>query len=245
MSNENINPELLHEFIQNSVNMFPDKIAIVHNDKHLSYRALDQLSDRLHIHLSKLGVQPGTLITVSLECPIQYIICVIGVMKSGAVYVPLDLNQPKARLTSILNDCAAPILILDAKNENKLPIDEGLCILLDQEWDKVFSCKAVYAKPTKANIASMNLAYIIYTSGTTGKPKGVMITHQGVANIITFQSKYFSVGFDTRSLQFAALTFDASISEIFVAFAKSSTLFIPSKSLRSEPLDLLRYIANN
>jgi amino acid adenylation domain-containing protein len=165
---------------------------------------------------------------------------VLGILKAGGAYVPLDPSYPQERLAYMLNDSGLKVLLTQEKLVASLPENQAKSICLDRDWE-------VIEKHSKQNgvnkVKSSNLAYVIYTSGSTGKPKGVLNTHLGLCNLALFQRKGFQVKSDSRILQFASLSFDASVWEIFATLISGATLVLGTSDtllLGQNLLQLLR-----
>ena len=160
----------------------PDAIAVVAKDRQLSYRELDECSNRLARHLQSLGVKPDTLVGVAMGRSETLVVSLLAILKAGAGYVPLDPTHPKERLSLIINDSGMQILLTTSEVRDQLPLGARELRVLDVE-NPAITLESPYAVET--NAASHNLAYVIYTSGSTGMPKGVMIENRNVINFFT------------------------------------------------------------
>ncbi len=160
----------------------PDAIAIVAKGSQLSYRELDERSNRLARHLQSLGVKPDTLVGVAMGRSETLVVSLLAILKVGAGYVPLDPTHPKERLSLVIDDSEMQILLATSEARDRLPLGAGGVTVLDVE-DPTIALESPYAVETSA--ASYNLAYVIYTSGSTGKPKGVMLENRNVVNFFT------------------------------------------------------------
>jgi amino acid adenylation domain-containing protein len=160
----------------------PDAIAVVAKDSQLSYRELDERSNRLARHLQTLGVKPDALVGVAMGRSETLVVCLLAILKAGAGYVPLDPTHPKERLSLVINDSEMQILLTTSEARDRLPLSSSGTTVLDVE-NPAISLESPYAVET--NAASHNLAYVIYTSGSTGKPKGVMLENGNVVNFFT------------------------------------------------------------
>ena len=203
----------------------PDGIAVSFSGHELSYAELNRRTNKLAHYLRRLGVGPETLVGVCVERSIEMIVGVLGVLKAGGAYLPLDASYPSGRLEFMLEDSQAAILLTQERLWKNLP-PHPQPVYLDLDWQAI-------ARESTENPASGasadNLAYVIYTSGSTGKPKGVLLEHQGLCNLAEAQVRMFDTGPGSRLLQFASLSFDASVSEIFVALLSGATLVLARK----------------
>ena len=205
----------------------PQAIAITFEEKQLTYKEINEYANQLAHYLKHKGVTVETLVPVCIERSPQMIISVLGILKAGAAYVPVDPDYPAERITFILEDIQARIGISSQRSKSKLQYSESLDII---ELDEIFSL--IYEQPKynlEARANPHNLAYIIYTSGSTGKPKGVMIEHKGLINLTLSQIADFRLKPGTRTLQFASFGFDASCSEIFTTLLSGGCLVLPQR----------------
>ena len=175
-----------------------------------------------------------------MEHSAEMVVAVLGVLKAGAAYVPLDHAYPKERLSFMLEDARALLLLTQERLLGDLPENQALTLCIDRDWDLI-------KNESTGNLGSIttarNLAYVIYTSGSTGRPKGVMLEHRGVINLAAAQIRGFEIQPSSRVLQFASFSFDASVSEIFTALLAGATLVLePQNALMPGPefAELLR-----
>src|SRR4029078_854816 len=158
----------------------PDAVALVFGDATLSYGALDARANRLAHHLRGLGVGAESVVGLCVERSLAMLVGLLGILKAGGAYLPLDPDYPPARLSFMLSDAGAPLVLTHAALRACLPHDSGARrILLDADWPEIAR------HPARAPALALlphNLAYVIYTSGSTGAPKGPANTHHGLNN---------------------------------------------------------------
>ncbi len=223
-------PDLFREQVARA----PEAVALVFNEERLSYEELNRRSNQLAHHLRSIGVGPEVLVGILLERSLELIVGILGVLKAGGAFVPLDPTYPKERLRFMLDDAGLSILLTQQQLLSRLPEDRELrtvCLDSDPAANLPDVELETIATPD-------NLAYVIYTSGSTGQPKGVMVQHRGVSNLASAQREAFDVSANSRVLQFASISFDAAVSEIFKTLLTGATLCLaPSESLL--PLDPL------
>ncbi|HOZ57230.1 MAG TPA: AMP-binding protein, partial [Nakamurella multipartita] len=216
----------------------PDAVAVRAGDRQLTYRELDCLANRLAHRLLELGAGPGTLVGVCLDRGADLIPTLLGVLKSGAAYLPLDPVQPPERLAYMLGDAGAPIVVTHSAQRPLLPATiDGTVLLLDDE--------DLTDRPATAPVTGCradDLVYVIYTSGSTGRPKGVCLTHANVLRLIDTGQEHY--GFDETDCWplFHSFAFDVSVWEMWGALLHGGRLVVvPQSMLRSpgEFLDLL------
>ncbi len=188
----------------------PDAIAVVAKDRRLSYRELDERSDRLARHLQALGVKPDTLVGVAMGRSETLVVSLLAILKAGGAYVPLDTAHPKERLSLVIEDSGMKVLLTTAEARQKLPLELSGITVVDAE-DSGLSAHNSGAVVTNAE--SHHLAYVIYTSGSTGKPKGVMVENRNVANFFTGMDRAIGYGPGVW-LAVTSFSFDISVLEL-------------------------------
>ncbi|MFY9726478.1 MAG: non-ribosomal peptide synthetase [Bryobacteraceae bacterium] len=188
----------------------PEAIAVVAGDHRLSYRELDERSNRLARHLQRLGVKPETLVGVAMERSEEIVVSLLGILKAGGAYVPLDPSHPKARLSLVIEDSGLPWILTTLQIRGRLPVAEDRLVVLDTEAPSI----ALHSgQAVDCNSTAENLAYVIYTSGSTGKPKGVMIEHRNVVNFFTGMDRAIGRGPGVW-LAVTSISFDISVLEL-------------------------------
>jgi amino acid adenylation domain-containing protein len=227
----------------------PHSIALAFADEELSYAALNLRADRLAQRLIEKGVGTETLVGLSVERSLDMIVAVLGIWKAGGAYLPLDLSYPAERLALMLSD-ARPALIVSsaatasawtAKGYEQLVLDPGESHAADPANPASLADRAAVRTVAAGRIpAADDAAYLIYTSGSTGMPKGVLVTHKGVAALAAAQVERFAISATSRVLQFASLNFDASVAEIVTAFSSGAALVLaPADALTGDALRTL------
>jgi amino acid adenylation domain-containing protein len=197
-------------------------------NEELTYRELNTRANQLAHYLKKRGVGPEALVGICVERSLEMITGILGVLKAGAAYVPLDPNYPAERLAHIFDD-ARMRLVLTQKRLTESFSQFGLEVLwLDSEWEKI--CREPGENPS-VQVTAENLAYVIYTSGSTGKPKGVGVAHRPLANYTQVASELFALSSNDRVLQFASISFDTSVEEIFPCLTRGATLVLRTDAM--------------
>ncbi|MFB9278019.1 amino acid adenylation domain-containing protein [Cohnella cellulosilytica] len=219
-----------------------DAIAVVCGSETLSYGELNAKAENIALRLHERGVRQGDRVAVMLERSPAWIVSLLAVMKSGAVYVPVDPSYPEFRIDYMLKDSQASALILRDDNEasrdfNGIKIKYGEGLFQRREMENVFK--------KKERTSSEDLAYLLYTSGSTGEPKGVMVEHRGVLNLRHYFLSAYRLGEADRVLQFASASFDASIWEISMALLTGAQLHIATPDIVGEPTRFERWAADS
>lgn len=220
-------PELcVQEIFQKQVLETPDNIAVVYGEEKLSYKELEEKSNQLANYLQTLGVKEENLVGVYLERSTSLIIALLAILKAGAVYLPLDPSYPPERLSYIVSDSKAPIVITSKHLLVNLAAAKARIVSLEEEANLI--SKESLKSPV-CKIYPDNLAYAIYTSGSTGLPKGTLLAHRGLCSLITTQIAHFQIKPSSRLLQTLSITGDASLWEIFAALLSGGSLYLASK----------------
>ncbi|HYW21094.1 MAG TPA: amino acid adenylation domain-containing protein [Nodularia sp. (in: cyanobacteria)] len=228
------NNKCFHQLFEAQVEQTPDAIAlnahsanaIVFGNRELSYKELNIRSNQLAHYLKKIGLKPESLVGICLERSPEMIIGLLGILKAGGAYLPLDPSYPQERLNFILQDAKVSLLLTQEKLIPNFTEFSNPIISMDKDW--VTITQHSRENPNICVILE-NLAYVIYTSGSTGQPKGVLIEHRGLSNLAAEQIEVFNLQSTNRILQFASLSFDASIFEIMMALQTGATLYLAKK----------------
>lgn len=231
----------LVSLFQQQVKNTPEPIALVFEDKKITYTELDLLSDRLAYKLvTDYNIQTGDFIGIQLSRSEWSIISILAVLKAGAVYVPIDAQLPLDRKEFIFKDADLKLLITETLFLFDVNFYDGTIFSIDVEFDET---EEVLFEQQK--IAPQDIAYVIYTSGSTGNPKGVIIEQAGIVNTILSQIDIFGLKDCQNSLQFASFSFDASISEIFITLLSGCSLYVLNDETRMDVKLFEKYIIKN
>ncbi len=202
----------VHELFEQQVGRTPDAVALVFEDKVLTYDALNRHANQLAHHLQKLGVGPEVLVGICMERSLEMVIGLLGILKAGGAYVPLDPSFPQDRITSLLEDCQPAVVLTQEYLRSRLPVMEE-ALSLDTQWEERVS-GASLSNPSQSTSLE-NLAYVIYTSGSTGRPKGVMNTHSGLRNRLHWMQQAYQLTNRDCVLHKTPFSFDVSVWEFF------------------------------
>lgn len=230
---------VLDAFIQ-QVSTSPTHPAIIDKDnKNISYQQLDDLSNRLCALLQRRGVGPGDYIPLLAQRTPQLIIGMLAIVKAGAAYIPLDSSYPEQRIKYIIEQSRSPIILSDHENNNeKNQYDSVKLINIDTIPDEIVLTRQPVDIPQQA------LAYVIFTSGTTGTPKGVMVEHLSLWNIVRWHNRQFAMDADCRTTLNAGIGFDVAQWEIWSALTSGAALCLPAEEQRLQPAALLQFFAD-
>jgi amino acid adenylation domain-containing protein len=222
----------------------PHKVAVLLDDESISYGDLNRRANQLAHFLINLGVKREDLIGISTKRSLEMVVGILGVMKAGCAYLPIDPTYPPDRIAFMIQDSGISVLLTQGKIVEHLPLDKidnvPELVLLDDQWE---SDLAIQPDTTPdVTVLPENLAYVIYTSGSTGLPKGTMLRHNGLCNLAEAQRLAFHIDENSRILQFAPLSFDASVWETFMALANGATLCLARQEVLSSGIEMARYM---
>ena len=225
---------LIHRLFDEQVERTPDATAAVHGGQSLTYLELNGRADQLAHHLLGLGVGTAHLVGICVERSLEMIVGVLGILKAGAAYVPLDPNYPTERLQYMLEDAAPQVVVTQESLRGRLPAIQARQVVLDGELRDVAGDESKSFLPADRGVFSHNLVYVIYTSGSTGRPKGTAMPHRAMANLIQWHRSTFGGSEGCHVLQFAALSFDVAFQEIFSTLCTGGTLVLLDEWVRRD-----------
>ncbi|MFN0039133.1 MAG: amino acid adenylation domain-containing protein [Burkholderiales bacterium] len=232
----------LHWLIEQQVARSPDAVAVAFEDKHLTYRELNQRANRLAHYLRHLGVGPDVLVGIHVDRSLEMLVGLLGILKAGGAYVPLDPSYPKDRLAFMLGDARAPVLLTQKRLVESLTAQGTRAVCLDSDWDEI----ARYGQqdPERRSTAE-SLAYVIYTSGSTGKPKGVEVPNRAVVNFL--RSMQREPGLDQHDVLLAVtpLSFDIAGLELFLPLLVGARIELVSREIAVDGTRLLEKISDS
>ncbi|HYM00626.1 MAG TPA: amino acid adenylation domain-containing protein, partial [Blastocatellia bacterium] len=230
------------DLFTDSVAVRPDCIALWFEDEALTYLALDRLANLTSLHVRSLTADDEPLVAICLDRSIEMAVAVLAVLQAGAAYMPLDPAYPTERLAFMVGDSKAALAIASRATAAGLPTDTLSIVLIEDLLER--DSEVLLDAPQRSAPAAPpdSPAYLIYTSGSTGQPKGVVMTHRALFNIISWQLEQLACRFDDCILQFSPLSFDVSIQEIMSAWCGGGTLQLIAEDLRRDPNLLLEFM---
>ena len=224
----------LDQLIAEQCERTPDAIAVLGGDDVLTYSQLNEKSDRVASHLVQQGIKPGDLVGLCCNRDVDTPAMLVGIMKSGAGYVPLDPDYPAERLAYMVEDSGLRHILAHGDQQQLVDTFKVPNTLIDRDWSRIEAATAVVDLP--AIDVKKHIAYVIYTSGSTGRPKGVMVPHRAAVNFVLSMKEWPGFSVDDRILATTTLSFDISVTEIFVPLvAGGSVAVVDRQTARDTP----------
>jgi amino acid adenylation domain-containing protein len=220
---------LLHDFVALQAELTPDAAALIAGDERFTYRELNERANKAAHYLLKRGAGPEVLVGVYSERSADMLVAILGILKSGSAYVPLDPNYPKERIRCILEDAEAQVVVTHSSIADELPAYAGERICLDTDWTHIAQESA--SNPTTA-VRPENLAYVLFTSGSTGRPKGVSLEHRSVATFVHWAREAFEQHELAGVLLSTSICFDLSVFEIFTPLSSGGRVILAENALQ-------------
>jgi amino acid adenylation domain-containing protein len=232
--------QTVHGLFERQAERTPGAVAVVFGKERLSYAQLNDRANRVANFLRKRGVGPEVVVGLCVERSLEMVVGLLGILKAGAAYVPLDPGYPVRRLAAMLEDAGAPVVLTQKGVSGSLPEGRFETVRLDADWPEIL-WESGENPPPRAT--PEDLAYVIFTSGSTGAPKGVEIPHAALSNHMFWMQETFPLGLDDRVLQKTPISFDASVWEFFAPLCVGARLVVAGAADHRDPGSLVETIA--
>lgn len=223
----------------NKVKKFPDKIALVYDDKKFTYKEVDNLSNKIANYLLEKGISKGDIVSILSPRSEYMVIATLGVIKTGAAYQPLDSSYPESRLMFMIKDSGAKLVITEKNLQNIIPDYDGKIFYLDD----IGSLKN--SNQVKVEISEDSLLNLLYTSGSTGTPKGVMINHGNICAYTSFYNEKYELNENSVYASYASYGFDAFMMDMYVTLFAGAQLHIIKEDIRLDLFAIEDYFNKN
>src|SRR4029077_12514349 len=227
----------LHDLFAAQAARTPDAVAVVYEDRCLSYGELDRRSNQLAHHLRALGVDPEVVVGLCVERSLEMVIGLLGILKAGGAYLPLDPSYPPERLAYMVADAAAPVLVTQANLTEQLPRCDARLVCLDAEWAQIARQPA---SAPQSRVGPDNIAYVLYTSGSTGRPKGVLGLHRGLVSRLHWDD---GRGADEVYAHKTTLNFIDAIWELFMPLIRGGRTVLVREAVVQDPASLIEMLS--
>lgn len=233
-------PQLLpQEFLQTPASSTPEAVAVVMGDRTLSYADLNAKSNQLAHFFGQHGIQAGNVVGVYLDRSIELLVAILGILKSGAVYLPLDPKLPPNRLAFILRDASPSLILTQRSNRATLPETSVRIIVVDESKNELTNLLTTNFRATRR---PDDLAYLMYTSGSTGQPKGVMIPSRALSNLLSSMAQIPGMSPTDVLLATTTISFDISILELLLPLVTGGRLVVATWQQATDPAELGRLL---
>ena len=232
----------IHQLFEEQVERTPDVVAVVFEDQQLTYRELNNRANQLAHYLQQLGVGPEVLVGICVERSIKMLVGLLGILKAGGSYVPLDPAYPQDRLAYMVEDSQLSLLLIQQKFQDLFLEHSAQELCIDIHWDSI-------TQQSKDNLSSGvvadNLAYTIYTSGSTGKPKGVQICHHNVVNFLNSMRRKPGLIGDDCLLAVTTISFDIAVLELYLPLMVGARVVISTREVAADANQLVTLLAHS
>src|SRR5688500_6876823 len=229
----------IHELFEQQVERTPEAIAVIFGEEELSYRELNERANQLAHYLRAGGVSAEQRVGLCVERSLEMVVGMLGVMKAGGGYVPIDPEYPRERVTLMLEDARLGLLLTQQHLVARLPEHTARVVQLDAGWEEIARCSQTNLE---TGASAENLAYMIYTSGSTGRPKGVMVPHRALGNHMAWMQGRFPLTAADRVIQKTPFSFDASVWELFAPLLVGARLVLAAPGGHQDPAYLVQLI---
>ncbi|MEM9905082.1 MAG: amino acid adenylation domain-containing protein [Cyanobacteria bacterium P01_D01_bin.44] len=228
----------VHQIFEEQVEKIPDDVAVVYENQQLTYVELNTRANQLAHYLQQLGVGPETIVCLHLERSLETIVCLLGVLKAGGAYLPIDPALPDEGVNLRLQDAQASVLLTQKRLAGALSTQAVRTVVFDEEWPQIAQCSK--ANPV-SQVVSENLAYVLFTSGSTGRPKGVAIEHRALLNYLKAIFEKIDLPTGANFANVSTFAADLGNTVIFPALCTGGCLHVISQEQASDPTVLADY----
>ncbi|NCT42247.1 MAG: amino acid adenylation domain-containing protein [Microcystis aeruginosa G11-09] len=232
----------IHQLFEEQVERTPDTVAVIFEEQELTYNELNCRANQLAHYLQSLGVKPDELVGICVERSLEMIVGLLGILKAGGAYVPLDPDYPLERISLMLEDAGLKVLLTQQKLIDKLSESQANINIVCVDADL-----PVISKEEQKNLITTikysNLAYVIYTSGSTGIPKGVLVTHQGLLNLVFWHQNTFEITNLDKATQLAGTGFDAAVWELWPYLTAGASIYLVKPEILISLVELQKWLA--
>ncbi len=234
--------QCLHELVGAQAVATPDRIAVICESDQLTFAELEARSNQLAHHLISLGVGSEQLVAIAVERSVEMLVGLLGIMKAGGVYVPVDPAYPADRVSFMLENSQAQVVVTQERLLAGLPLDDVKVVCLDRDWAQIAE---LATEPPPVSVAPEQLAYVIYTSGSTGQPKGVQIPHRALMNFLTTMAQRPGLGADDVLVAVTTLSFDIAGLELYLPLLQGGRVVVATAQTAGDPKALAELLADS
>lgn len=238
-----IKDECLFEIFESSVDLYPDNPAVIFDGKIRTYREIDSYANKLARYLILKGVGKGDFVGILLKKSVETTVALLGIIKAGAAYVPLEISYPHERVKYIIDNCGIKLTITSSDLSHQFDVLNST-VLIDSEYNNIQEESSARLKRNEIGVTPGDLCYVIYTSGTTGNPKGVAIEHKNVCHLVRASQTIYRI--EPKDIVYQGFTtaFDASVEEIWMAFGHGAALVPATSAMQQAGPNLFNLLAD-
>ncbi|MBP5974477.1 amino acid adenylation domain-containing protein [Brasilonema sp. CT11] len=230
----------VHHLFEEQAERTPENIAVVFENQHLTYAELNSQANQLAHYLQSQGVKPETLVGICIHPSLEMVVGLLGILKAGAAYVPLDPKYPQERLAFMLSNSGLPVLLTSGDTKVEVTKHQARLIDINKNWE-------IISQENEKNLIGSaqpeHLVYVIYTSGSTGKPKGVQISHQSVVNFLTAMQQQLGLTDQDVLLAVTTLSFDIAALELYLPLTVGAQVVLNPGEVASDGIQLAQKLA--
>ncbi|HKY29531.1 MAG TPA: condensation domain-containing protein, partial [Pyrinomonadaceae bacterium] len=233
-------PRNVIELFERQAASTPSAVAVTFENQHLTYAELNARANQLARHLRSLGVRSETVVGICLERSLEMIIGLLGILKVGGAYLPLDPDLPKERLSFMIEDAGVRAVVTESRLSKELPLHQAKIVAVDEDQEDI---SLQSTENLDSAVIDESLAYVIYTSGSTGKPKGVQVPHSALANFLNSMREQPGISAPDALLSVTTLSFDIAGLEIYLPLTVGARLVVASRNETNDGEALARLIS--
>jgi amino acid adenylation domain-containing protein len=232
----------IHQLFEEQVKCTPDAIAVVFKDQHLTYQELNNRANQLAHYLQSLGVGPEVIVGICVERSFEMVVGLLGILKAGGSYVPLDPAYPQERLAYMIDNSQLPLLLTEQTLCDQFSEQPVQIVCIDRDWEAIAQHPNDNAD---SSVAAKNLAYTIYTSGSTGKPKGVQICHRSAVNFLNSMRHEPGLNADDCLLAVTTISFDIAVLELYLPLMIGARVVLATREVAADATQLAALLSQS
>jgi acyl-CoA synthetase (AMP-forming)/AMP-acid ligase II/acyl carrier protein len=234
--------ETICSLFEAQARQYPDRIAVLFEDQQITYGELNLRASHLASYLTQRGAQTETLVGLCIERSIHLLVGILGILKAGAAYVPIDPNYPSNRINGMISAAKITLIVGETSTASMLPVDSTELVCIDASWDQINTANPKRYLCTKQKLLPDSLAYVIFTSGSTGQPKGVQISHRALHNFLQTMQHQPGCQHDDTLLALTTISFDIAALELYLPLISGARIALVPRQTASDGIALAKLV---